>query len=134
MKICKRYVTIVITIIAFTSSQAQTNDTLIGKWETSYEEDGEKAYVTYEFKKVKEELKCYTLSIKNDKGEGGKYNSLAMKNIILNNGKGKAKYVYNEKGKNYVFDAKLNLKNENTLNISYSYWGYSNTEIWKRIE
>ncbi len=113
---------------------AQDGNVLIGKWETSYEEDGEKFYVTYEFKNINRKLKCYTLYIKDDKDEGAKYYSLAMEKIRMKEGKGDAKYKYNEGNKKYVFDAKLILKKTDILYVSYSFWGYSNTEIWKKVK
>lgn len=127
-------ITIFLVFLSITRISSQSNDSLLGKWQTTYEENGEKAFVSYEFKNVDGRLKCYTFYIKDDKGEGTKYHSLAMENIVLKEGNGKAKYRYNEEGKKYVFDANLYLKNENTLQISYSYWGYSNTEIWKRLK
>ncbi len=122
----------ILFIATTTVVNAQTNDALLGKWETTYEEDGKKTYITYEFKNVKGKLKCYTTSVKNNEGEEN-YESLAMEDISIKKGKGNAKYMYNEEGENYVLKAKLHFENANTLHISYSYWGYSNTEKWKRI-
>ena len=130
----ERLIFLISILLVTASIKAQNNNDLIGKWETTYDDEGEKSYVTYEFKNVSGNLKCYTLYLKNDKGEGVKYNALAMDKITLNNGKGIAKYKYNEGNKNYVFDTKLHLKNQSTLYVSYSFWGYSNTEIWKRVK
>ncbi|WP_298475580.1 hypothetical protein [uncultured Maribacter sp.] len=129
----KSVTTILFLLLAVTTTTAQTKDVLLGKWEAAYEEKGEKFYVTYEFKKEKDKLKCRAIFIKNNKGEKGKYESLTMENIVLMRGKGKATYIYNEDGEKYMFNAKLNLKNKNTLSIKYTYWGFSETEVWKRI-
>ena len=121
-------------IMIITVAKAQSSQELIGKWITTYEEGGEKAYVTYEFKSVKGKLKCYSIAIKDDSGEEGKYESLVMKKIRFKNGKGKATYMYtDEDGENYAFKANLLLKNEKTLTVSYSIMGYSDTEIWTRL-
>ncbi len=132
MNTLKTVVTIVILLITSTVVNAQTNDALLGKWETTYDDDGKKIHMTYEFKNVKGKLKCYTTSAKNNEGEE-KFETLAMEEIKIKKGKGSAKYIYNEEGENYVLKAKLHFENINTLRISYSYWGYSNTETWKRI-
>ncbi|MEW7277808.1 hypothetical protein ABW636_04370 [Aquimarina sp. 2201CG1-2-11] len=131
---CCRLMFLISLLLITTSIKGQSTTNLIGKWQTTYDDEGEKSYVTYEFKNVSGKLKCYTRYLKNDKGEGVKYTSLAMDKITLSNGKGNGKYKYNEGNKKYVFDAKLHLKNLTTLYVSYSFWGYSNTEIWKRIK
>ncbi|WBX75243.1 hypothetical protein PG911_11295 [Tenacibaculum ovolyticum] len=134
MNTIKKTVTILILLIATTVLKAQTNDVLTGKWETTYKDNNENVYITYQFKYVKEKLKCYSVFIKDDSGKKGKYESLVMKNITLNNGNGKAIYIYNDNGVDYEFKANLLLKNENTLNVSYSVLGYSDTETWKRLK
>jgi len=113
---------------------AQSPDALIGKWEAVYEEDGEKATVTYKFSKENDKLICHTIYIKDDNGEGGEYNSVAMKNIRFEEGVGRAKYMYREEDKTYEMKAYLELKKPTLLQVSYSYWGFSETENWKKIE
>lgn len=134
MNTIKKTATILVLLIATTVVRSQTNNALTGKWETTYKENNETVYITYQFKYVEEKLKCYSVSIKDHNGKKGKYESLVMKNIILNNQKGKAIYIYNDNGVDYEFKANLLLKNENTLNVSYSVLGYSDTEIWKRLK
>jgi hypothetical protein len=111
---------------------AQSSDSLLGKWEAVYEGDGEKATVTYEFSKKNEKLVCHTVYIKDNSGEGGEYNTLAMKSIRFDEGEGKAKYIYKEEDETYEMKAYLELKETGVLKVSYSYWGISETETWKK--
>jgi len=134
MNTIKKAVTIIILLFATTTITAQSSDALLGKWEGIYKENGEKALITYEFKQVKGKLKCYTVSIKGENGEEGVYESIVMRNVSLNSGNGKAIYIYNDNGEDYEFKAKLSLKSQNVLNISYSVMGYSDTEVWNRIK
>jgi hypothetical protein len=121
-------------MMALTSASAQSTNSLLGKWEATYDIEGEKMIVSYEFKKVKGKLVCYTTFIKDDKGNGEAYKSLAMTNISLKGGKGKSKYLLEYEGKTYKIKASLKLTNSKTLKVSYSYEGYSDTEIWKKVK
>ncbi len=128
-----RGITALVIWISITNLTAQNNP-LAGKWEAEYEENNEKSYVTYEFRNENRKLTCYTTYIKDDKGRGEKYESLAIKDILFEGNKGTGKFLLAYEGKNYEVRANLTLRDGNTLIISYSVWGYSDSETWKRLQ
>jgi hypothetical protein len=134
MRLLKKGLALLSFLGLMITANAQSQEALIGQWEGKYEENGEVIYITYQFKKEGNQLKCYTMSIKDDRGEEGAYTDLVMEDIVFKDGKGKAKYLYSEDDENYTLKAKLYLKTDHTLHISYSYWGFSDTEVWKRLE
>ena len=132
MKVLRR-ITALVVWLSITNLTAQNNP-LAGKWEAEYEENNEKSYVTYEFRNKNRKLTCYTTYIKDDKGRGEKYESLAIKDILFEGKKGTGKFMLAYEGKNYEVRANLTLRDGNTLIISYSAWGYSDSETWKRLK
>ena len=129
-------VTIVLLSLIFSSNHlnAQSINDLLGKWETTYIEEGEKATVVYEFIKEENQIKAYTILIKDDKGNKEPYKEVALDKIKFKDGKGKGTYFIEYDGDNYDLETDLKLKDATNLELSYSYWGYSDTEIWKKIE
>lgn len=121
-------------VITFANVKAQSYSSLIGQWKTIYEIEGEKIHVNYQFSYDNEKLLCRTLSLKDDKGNGEAYEVVVMSDIHFEKGKGEAKYSLKYEGETYEITATLQLINTNTLEVSYSYYGYTDTEVWKRIE
>lgn len=134
MKILKSVLTVILITVSASTINAQTIDTLIDKWQTTYEEAGESYVVTYEFRKDNNEIKVYSVLAKDGQGDTLKDNTLAMDEVRFLVDKGTAIYIVEDEGKTYNMKAKLWLKNSETLQIDYSYWGYSGTEIWKRVK
>ncbi|NER14877.1 hypothetical protein GWK08_15580 [Leptobacterium flavescens] len=134
MKILKTLFAMAILLVSLTKATAQTDDPLIGKWEVEYKEDNEKSYVIHEFRKEQGVLKCYTVFVKDDKGNGEEYESVAIKDITFKGGSGTGTYMFTHEGEKYEFRARLKLKDHNTLTISYSAWGYVDSETWKRLK
>ena len=134
MKQIKLMAIMALVIVVFACAYGQSNPLLIGKWKTSYHEDGEKGFITYEIKTVDGKLKGYTQYIEDDKGNGEDYTSLALKNIRFSDDKGEATYIVEYEGETYDAEASLRLVDANTLKIHYSYMGYSDTETWKRVK
>jgi hypothetical protein len=134
MKYLKNILTTLVFAVAMsTTVQAQNMDSLIGKWTTTYNIEGETIETTYEFKKVDGTLKVYTVQHKNSKGQVQKESELVMNTIAFKNKKGTCKYILKYEGKIYNIPSDFVLKDDKTLELSYSYYGYSDTEIWKRI-
>ena len=119
--------------MSITNVTAQNNP-LAGEWEVEYQENNEKSYVTYEFRNENGKLTCYTTYIKDDNGYGEKHESLAIKDVTFKREKGSGKFMFAYEGKKYEVRANLELIDSNTLVISYSAWGYSDSETWKRLE
>ncbi|TMU55138.1 hypothetical protein [Flagellimonas algicola] len=133
MKALKIITVLVAVLVSITNLTAQSNP-LTGKWEAEYEENNEKIYVTYEFRNENGKHTCYTTYIKDDKGRGEEHESLALKDIVFGGGKGTGKFIIDHKGKNYEVRANLKLRDDNTLIVSYSAWGYSDNETWIRLK
>ena len=134
MRVLRTISALVIVLVSITYMNAQNNNPLLGAWEAEYEEKNEKSYVTYEFRNENGKLNCYTTYIKDDKGHGEKHESLAIKDVTFEGGKGNGKYRFTYEGKEYEVNAGLKLENSHTLRISYSAWGYSDNETWKRLK
>ncbi|WP_420401349.1 hypothetical protein [Flagellimonas sp.] len=133
MKSLTTFTTLVVVLVSITNLTAQNNP-LTGKWEAEYEENNEKFYVTYEFRNENGKPTCYATYIKDDKGRGEEHESLAIKDIVFEGEKGTGKFIIDHKGKNYEVRANLKLSDNNTLVVSYSAWGYSDNETWKRLK
>lgn len=132
MKLLQSFIGILVLFFTSYSLQAQSSASLKGKWETTYKLNGETGHVTYSFKDTKGKLQAYSISMKDDKGNEQKDNSLIMDKITFKDGKGTCTYMIKYEGKTYDIKAKLFLKNKNTLEVSYTYYGYSDKETWKR--
>lgn len=113
---------------------SQSNGSLMGKWEAQYEVEGQKVSSGFEFKKDQGKLICQTLYLKDADGNGEPYSAVVMTHVDFKNGKGTARYTMKYEGETYEVDADLELTNAHTLKISYSYYGYSETETWKRVD
>ena len=120
--------------IALSSAKAQSDHSLIGNWQSLYEVEGEKIRVDYQFRDEGKKLLCYAVLFKDDAGNAEAANTVVMSNIDFENQKGKAQYVFQYEGETYEVEAALHLVNAQTLEVHYSYYGYADTEIWKRQE
>lgn len=131
MKLLKNTLTVLLFFTIFIGySQSQNN--LLGKWKTTYDYEGQKLDVVYEIKNNSNKVKAFSIKM-TILGESQKDDTMVMSNITMNDGKGKTKYYIEYEGKKYNVDAKLKLKDNNTLIVSYSYYGYSDNETWKRV-
>lgn len=110
------------------------NQSLAGQWESRYELEGEKFEIAFEFKDDKGALQCHTLFLRDDQGNTENYDSIAMTDIQWKDKKGKAQYFFEYEGETYEVEASLHLVDANTLEVQYSYYGYSETEIWKKVK
>ena len=133
MKHLKVVLTAIIVMAAAIQVRAQSASSLIGKWQTSYDWEEAKVTLQFEFKKQEGQLICLTLYIKDEEGNGEAYESVVMKDIRLKDGKGTARYLLTYEGESYELDAKREPISPNTLRVSYSQDGYSDTETWRRI-
>ncbi|MEQ3500043.1 hypothetical protein ABMY20_09825 [Tenacibaculum sp. SSH1-16] len=104
---------------------------LTGKWKVVYKSlNGSVVYV------IKREGKIYnafTYEVQDENGYGEKVP--LEKNLIIkyfNGKKGKGTYKVEFEGKKYDIPCKINLKDNNTFLLSYDYYGYNDTEVWKR--
>lgn len=113
--------------------QAQTASRLLGTWQSTEQEDGETYHVVYEFKEVDQTIKAYTISIKDENGNTESFSDLALDKVSFKQNTGTAIYHFEYEGKQYDVSANLTLKDNNTLLLEYSYWGFSDSETWIRV-
>ena len=113
-------------------TQITNEASLVGKWKTRYEEfDGE---VVYEIRSTNSELEGFSIELIDDNGNSLADNTRVLYNITFENNTGTATYSFEYDGDTYQVKSQLVLKNADTLEISYSYWGYEGSETWKRIQ
>ncbi|MEM9142283.1 MAG: hypothetical protein AAGA86_04800 [Bacteroidota bacterium] len=134
MEIIKIMVCAFFMVALLSGAKAQDAKALLGKWETVYKDKEGTAHITYEFVNENGQLLCYTRYIADEGGNGSEYNTLAMKNIHFKAGTGKALFMYKADKEVYELKASLELEGTNALQVSYSYWGYSDTEQWKKVQ
>ncbi|PCE66037.1 hypothetical protein [Sediminicola luteus] len=125
---------LLILILACTlghQAHAQNQEKLHGHWKTTYDYQGDKVEVTYQIKTEAKKTQARTVKM-SMQGQSEKDDTLVMSNITMSNGKGSTKYHIEYEGEKYDVDAKLKLVDKNTLEVSYDFYGYSDTETWKR--
>jgi hypothetical protein len=129
-----RILLLILAAVSITALFAQSKSALPGKWTASYEVEGEEINIQYEFKYKNGKLSCYTLHMKDNRGNGEAYYTLVMSDISFQNGKGTALYVMEYEGEKYEVEASLRLINSRLLKVSYGYYGYSETETWNKVD
>lgn len=113
---------------------AQNTSELLGKWKSSYTEDGETYSIVYEFREDQGQIKAFTLEIRDQIGDKESISELVIDNIEFSNKKGKGIFHFEYENDQYDIPAQLRLKDTRTLEISYSYWGMSDQEVWTKME
>lgn len=124
---------LLIACLSAVGISATSQSPLLGKWQTEYELEGDRFSIVYQFKDVEGKLKCYSLYTKTSKGQLEKHQALVMDAIDFENGTGTARYSLTYEGETYEVDATLKLEDNRILTVEYSYYGYGDTETWKRI-
>jgi hypothetical protein len=120
--------------LGITGLQAQDENSLIGKWKSNFEMEGEKHEGIYEIKSVDGEIKAYSVQYKNSKNEIEKVSEVVLDKIKLKNNQGEGRLITEYEGETYKIDSELELKDQKTLKIEFSYYGYSDKEVWIKIE
>ena len=115
-----------------TRNNPQT-DYIVGKWKVAYNDEDFKGAIVYDIKKEGILFNAYTYQYQDEngyakKGEGTK--TLTIKNFDGNKGKGIYSIEYEQQ--QYEVDCQIDVINENTFKLSYDYYGFSDTETWKR--
>ena len=113
------------------NTNEQKSEPLIGKWKVTYK--SLKGSVVYNIKKEGKSFNAYTNEIQDENGYGEKVPS--VKTLIIKSfdgKKGKGIYKIEFEGKKYDVPCKVKLVDENTFQLSYDYYGYKDTEVWKK--
>lgn len=127
----------ILTAIPRMMAQRQTSPTgeekLLGQWKVVWNSAEIKGSAIYEIRKVGDEVKGYSVKLMDEEGYSQDDNTLVfiLKKFDGSNGGGIYKLDY--EGKNYDFPCKLKL-NSKELEVSYSFYDFSETEIWTKIE
>ncbi len=111
----------------------QETDYIIGKWAVSYNTKDFTGTIVYDIKKEKTIFNAYTSVYEDLKGNAQQAEKSKTLTIRSFDGyKGKGTYTIDYKGETYEVDCNIDMIDENTFKLSYDYYGYSDTETWKR--
>ncbi len=108
-------------------------DYIEGIWKVTYNSEDFKGAVVYEIKKEGKVFNAYTYQYLDEKGNAEKAENtkiLTVKNFDGYKGKGNYTVAYEQQ--EYQVDCQIDMVDENTLKLSYNYYGYSDVETWKR--
>lgn len=104
---------------------------LVGKWKVEYKSLN--GSLVYDIKKRGKIYNAFTYEVQDENGYGEKVPLVKTLIITYFNGKkGKGTYKVEFEGKRYDIPCKINLKDNNAFLLSYNYYGYKDTEVWKR--
>ncbi|MGB0891127.1 MAG: hypothetical protein ACPGUU_02160 [Flavobacteriaceae bacterium] len=109
----------------------QKSTSLAGKWKVNYK--SLKGSVVYNMKKEGKLYNAFTYEIQDENGYGEKVP--AVKTLIIKSfdgKKGKGIYKIEYEGKKYDVPCRIKLVDVNTFQLSYNYYGYKDTEVWKK--
>lgn len=106
---------------------------LLGKWKVIYNDESFKGEVVYEVKLEGERVKGYAISYKDESGKTTEMEELVLQLKSYKKGKGKGTYSADYEGTRYDMNCTLKLVSPRELTVSYSYYGYSGTEQWIRM-
>ena len=109
------------------------DDFLIGDWKVIYNENEFKGAIVYIIKKEDNVYNAYTFQYQDENGNiqrAEKNKTLTIKKF--DSQKGKGRYTISYENQYYQVDCKIDKIDHNTFHVSYDYYGYSATEIWKR--
>ncbi|WP_299839507.1 hypothetical protein [uncultured Tenacibaculum sp.] len=116
------------------TNKIKKTKTLVGKWKVNYNSETFKGAIVYNIKKDGNTFNAYTYEYIDMEGYREKAKNkkiLIITSVGSENGKG----VYNIKYENNVYDVPCTIKiiDNNSFIISYDYFGYSDSETWKRL-
>ncbi len=106
---------------------------LLGKWEVNYSSKEFTGTVVYDIKQEQKELVAYTYQYKDTNGYTEKAEGAKVLTIHSFDGKeGKGTYTTEYEGKTLDIACKIEKVDAKTLKLSYDYYGYSESETWKK--
>jgi len=111
----------------------ETTDYIQGKWAVTYDTEEFRGVVVYSIKKENSLFNAYVVAYRDL--QGNQENADGSKSLIINKFDGYKGYgVYNidYEGEVYEVECRIDMLDENTFQLSYEYYGYVDTETWKR--
>lgn len=122
----------------FSSENRTINDEtdfIIGKWIVKYNEEDFEGAIVYDIRKEGTKFNAYTYEYQDTKGHGEKAEqtkTLVLKSFDGYTGKGI--YTINYEGEKYEVACDVNMIDDTTFKLSYTYYGYSDVETWKKLK
>ncbi len=111
-----------------------TTDYIIGKWKVNYHSKDFNGAVIYDLKKEQHIFNAYTYEYQDQNGNTEHAKSSKILSIEKFDGhKGEGIYNIEYEGKQYDVPCTIDMIDENTFKLSYDYYGYSDTETWKKL-
>lgn len=121
-----------------TTEKTVTNwetDYIIGKWKVSYDSEEFKGTVVYTIKKEGKVFNAYTYKYQDAQGNSEPAENTKTLIIQSFDGyKGKGVYKVTYEGENYDIECFIDMIDENTFQLSYESYGFSDVETWKRAK
>ncbi|PCE64789.1 hypothetical protein [Sediminicola luteus] len=109
-------------------------ETLTGQWKVEYDTEDYKGSIVYRIKNESGKHKAYTHEYRDPAGNAQKAEGDLVLVIDRFEGEtGKGTYTIEYEGKSYEIEAKLKRVNAKTFTLSYDYYGYGDTETWKKL-
>jgi major membrane immunogen (membrane-anchored lipoprotein) len=119
---------------AVIENQKEETSTLEGHWKVTYNSQDLKGAMVYSIKKEGKKFIAYTYEMQDENGYGQKTPAEKALTIKSFNGKrANGTYKLEYEGKTYDVPCKIKLIDTNTFQLSYDYYGYGDTETWKRV-
>ena len=107
---------------------------LQGKWGVTYNSEEFTGTMVYDLKKEGKVINAYLVEYRDEEGyaEAAKpEKTLVIKKF--DGKKGRGIYNVSYEGETYEVDCKITIVDDNTFQLSYDYYGYGDTEIWKKL-
>ncbi len=107
---------------------------LQGKWGVTYDSEDFTGTMVYDLKKEGKAINAYLVEYQDENGYGEAANGEKVLVIKKFDGKkGKGVYSVAYEGETYEVDCKITIIDEKTFQLSYDYYGYGDTETWKKL-
>ena len=129
----KLWLLVPVLLVAFTSNAwAQQEHKLSGKWAISYPDFDWSA--EYEFRTEGSSVVGYCVTLIDQDGTRHADNSKLLTELHYDGTRGTAQYKLEyEEGESITLPCTIASKGSGTLQVSYSYEGYSSTETWRKL-
>ncbi|MEM7374404.1 MAG: hypothetical protein AAF587_37770 [Bacteroidota bacterium] len=114
-------------------SKSFSYSALLGDWKASYDSEEFRGEVIYQFREKEGSLKAYSIKLTDENGNSMKDNSLVLVLTSFEEKQGTARYGLEYEGERYEVESEIELIDDSKLQISYDYFGYSDTEYWHKI-
>lgn len=114
--------------------ESQQKNFLEGNWKVKYNSEEMKGAISYVIKKEGDVFNAFTTEYFDEDGQSMKADgekTLIVKSFNGKSGVGTYKFEY--EGKQYDVLCKIHKIDDNSFKLSYEFYGYSGSEIWKRI-